>query len=161
MLDVSGGSAPIRVAVALLLASVAAFLLAPGAAVSKLSWDDLIAPLATGLPVTRGYVLSPPHRGEGHDVVWTARRDSGPAGPAARVEVHVVDRGQWSGVADTQSFTIAWEVLPSGALRVGTADDARAVSSVLADAIARNDTGFGSVDSIPLASEPPREQRPD
>jgi hypothetical protein len=63
----SGG---IRTALALLLLVAAAALLVPSTpSAQRVTWAELIAPLAVGLPVTRGYVLSPPRRGEGHGVV--------------------------------------------------------------------------------------------
>jgi hypothetical protein len=155
MVDRRTGSPAVRLALALLLLTVAALLLVPAAPPAhRRSWDDLIAPLGVGRPVTRGFVLSPPRRGEEHDVVYVARRDRGPAGPAGRVEVHIVDRGHWTGITETRSFGIEWELPPTGSTVVAAADDARAVTHALADAIAKNDSGFASVDSIPLGSEP-------
>jgi hypothetical protein len=149
------GSGVVRCAASLLLLAVAALLLVPAApAPRRVVWDDLIAPLGVGLPVTRGYVLSPPRRGEGHDVVYVARREPGPVGPAARVEVHVLDRGQWSGVPETRSFGIGWEASPVGSVGGASPDDARAVTDTLVAAIAKNDSGFASVDSIALTGEP-------
>ncbi len=148
-------SGPLRVALSFSLIVLAAVLLVPAAAPERrVSWDDLIAPLGTGRVVTRGYVLSPPRRGEAHDVVYVARRDPGPAVPAARVEVHIVDRGRWRGAAETSSFGVDWELPPAGSQVVAPPDDARAVTRALAEAIAANDSGFSSVDSVPLASEP-------
>jgi hypothetical protein len=148
----SGG---VSLAASLALLAGAALLLVPGVPAARpLSWDDLIKPLGVGLPVTRGYVLSPPRRGAEHDVVYVARRDPGPAGPAGRVELHILDRGRWRGISETASFGIAWEVPRAGSLVASSTEDARAVTDALVEAIARNDTGFASVDSIPLAGEP-------
>jgi hypothetical protein len=152
------GGAPgagVRIAAALLSVALAALLLVPSdAPVHRVSWDDLIAPFGVGLPVVNGYFLSPPRRGEEHDVVYVARRDPGPDGPAARVEIHVLDRGRWSGIAETKSFGIGWEEPPRGSLIPAPRDDALALRDALAAAIAENDDGLPSVDSIPLESEP-------
>lgn len=148
-------SGRVRFAASLLLLATAALLLVPvSPAARRLAWDDLIAPLGAGLPVTRGYVLAPPRRGEENDIVYVARRDPGTAGPAGRVEVHILERGRWPGVAETRSFGVGWEVPPQGSTVVSSPEDARAVTDMLADAISRHDMGSLSVDSIPLASEP-------
>lgn len=150
------GSGGTRLAGSLLLLAAAALLLAPAApGGGQRSWGELIAPLAVGAPVTRGYVLSPPRRGDAHDVVFVARRAAGADGPAARVELHVVERGRWSGIAETPSFGVAWEVPPPGAALAAPEADALAVRDALAAAIAARDDGRLSVDAIPLGAEPP------
>ena len=129
----------------------ASFLLWPGAeAPKKTTWEDLLLPLAPGAVVTRGYHLSPPRRGEEQDVIFTARREAGPEGPAGRIELHVVERGQWPGVRETKSFGVAYETPRSTA----PTEDQEAVTQALRDAIDRNDTGLGPPTSIPLAAEP-------
>ena len=150
------GSGGTRLAGSLLLLAAAALLLVPAPpAGERHSWDALIAPLAVGQPVTRGYVLSPPRRGDAHDVVFVARRAGGSDGPAARVEVHVVERGRWPGIAETPSFGVAWEVPPPGAALAAPEADALAVRDALAAAIAAHDDGHLAVDAIPLTAEPP------
>jgi len=144
----------LRVAAALLLLTVAALLLRPGPApTAPVSWDDLIRPYAVGAEVTRGFVLAPPRRGAVNDVVYTLRREAGENGPAARVEVHVLDRGRWKNIAETRSFGVAWEVPPPGATLAASRQDSQAVTDALVAAIAANDTGFAAVDTIPLAGE--------
>lgn len=148
-------SSGVRLMASLVLLAVAALLLVPAPAVPRrTSWERLIAPLRVGVPVARGYVLSPPRRGDGHDVVYVARRDPGAAGPLARIEVHILDRGQWSGVSESRSFAVGWEVPPAGSTLPSPPEDARAVTETLFEAISKNDTGFPSVDAIPLTSEP-------
>lgn len=147
--------AVLRPAAALLLLLAAALLLVPAPPAEPiLTWDDLIAPLGVGRPVTRGYVLSPPRRGEANDVVYVARRRSGAAGHAGRVEVHVLDRGRWAGVFETRSFAIGYEAPRPGAPIASSPEDAQAVTEALAQAISNNDTGFLSVAAIPLPGEP-------
>jgi hypothetical protein len=151
----SRGAGAIRIAFALLLLAAGGALLVPGSSdLQRVSWDELIKPFGVGLQVTRGYFLSPPRRGEEHDIVYVARREAGPDGPAGRVEVHVVDRGHWPGAAETRSFGVDWEAPRPGATMVASTEDARAVTTAIYEAIARNDTGFPSVDSVPLANEP-------
>ena len=111
------------------------------------TWRSLVAPLAPGREVARGYVLSAPARGHERDVVFRATR----ASDGSAVEVHVVARGQWSGVRETRSFGVAWEEPRSRAPR----DDAEAVTEALRAAIARNDHGLGPVDAIPLDAARP------
>lgn len=150
----SGGG---RLAAAASLLVVSALLLGPTprSAARTPTWDDLIAPLAVGQPVARGYVLSPPRRGDGRDVVFVARRGAGAEGPSARVELHVVERGRWAGVAETPSFGVAWEVPPPRTAQVAPEADAMAVRDTLAAALASNDDGALRVEAVPLATEPP------
>lgn len=142
-----------RFAASLLLLGLAAALLAPQDEPPRVAWSDLIAPLAVGQPVARGYVLGSPRRGAGNDVVYVARRGPGPDGPAGRIELHILDRGRWPDVAETRSFGVGWEMPRPGALGAPH-EDADAVTAALVAALARNDTGFASVDSIPLEGEP-------
>jgi len=156
MVDGARSPAATRIAGSLLLLAVTVLLLLPAAPAERpVFWEDILSPLAAGHPITRGYVLSQPRRGEGHDVVYVARRAEGPGATAARIEVHIVDRGRWSGIEETRSFGVGWEVPAHGSLARASEDDARAVTAVLLEAIARNDSGFESVDLIPLESEPP------
>jgi len=131
---------------------VALWLVRPEAASSPAaapSIEDLIAPLTIGSVVARGYALSPPRRGEEHDVVLTARRIEGD-GP--KVELHILDKGRWSGIRETRSFGIAYEAPRSAA----TKEDCEAVTEALASAVRANDAGqWGPVDTIRLRSEPP------
>lgn len=144
-----------RLVAAAILLAAAAGLVTPAPSPPPVSWEALVAPYAVGREVTRGYVLSPPRRGAAHDVVWVARRPDGPEGPAGHIEIHVVPRGLWPGITETRSFGVAWEVLPAGANLAAPEEDARAVTDAVAAAVARNDSGFASVDAIPLAAEPP------
>ncbi|UQA59091.1 glycosyltransferase family 39 protein [Polyangium aurulentum] len=138
-----------RALLAALLLLAAALLVRPAPAPpATVTWETLLAPLAPGLPVVRGYVLSPPRRGEEHDVVLTARREGSPAG---RIELHIVDRGRWRGIRETKSFGVAYEEPRSHA----PAEDLEAVTEALTQALAKNDAGLPSVDAIPLAAEPP------
>ncbi len=156
--------ASINVGAAAILLGFALALLAPGPPAARgPSWGDLIAPFGVGRPVVRGFVLSPPRRGQANDVVYVARRTTEDAGHKShdgsrvesRVEIHVVDRGRWTGVLESRSFGVAWEVPPVGASVGATKEDSNAVTVALFEAISANDSGFASVDSIPLSSEPP------
>ncbi len=139
-----------------LLLGIAAVLLIPAPVVKDpICWEELLVPLQTGAPLVRGYVFSSLRRGEAQDVVLSARRETGALGALARVEIHLVDRGQWSGIEETRSFGIAWEVPPAASPVKATEEEARAVTDVVREAVARNDTGFDSVAAIPLRSEAP------
>lgn len=124
----------------------ATFLLWPPPAKPRtVTWEDLLLPLSPGAHITRGYVLSLPRRGEERDVVFMARRDDG-----AHVEVHVIDKGQWSGVRETKSFGVGYETPRSQA----STDDLEAVTETIADHLRANDIGFAQVSTIPLAADP-------
>ena len=103
---------------------------------------DLIAPLSVGHEVVRGYVLEKAHRGSESDLVLNARRPDGVV-----VEVHIVNRGQWSGVPETRSFGVAYEEPSSSAPQT----DCLAVSHALEAAVRANDPGgIGPVDAVAL-----------
>jgi hypothetical protein len=105
---------------------------------------DLIAPLAVGRAIIRGYVLESIRRGDEHDLIIKARR---PESERSIVEMHVVNRGQWSGVPETRSFGIAYEGPRSSA----PAPDCLAVTQALEAAVRANDPGgAGPVDAIAL-----------
>ncbi|HRI72381.1 MAG TPA: hypothetical protein PK156_49440, partial [Polyangium sp.] len=132
--------------------TLATFLLWPPAAKPRtVTWEELLLPLFPGALVTRGYTLSSPRRGEEHDVVFTARRDDIARGPLAHVEVHIVNKGQWPDIRETKSFGVAYETPRSNA----PLEDLEAVTETIATRLRSNDTGFTSVDGIPLAAEPP------
>jgi hypothetical protein len=114
------------------------------------TWETLLLPLVPGGHITRGYVLSPPRRGEERDVVFTARRDDAKLGPAARVEVHIVDKGQWSGIRETKSFGVAYETPRSQA----PTEDLEAVTEAVANHLRANDVGYPSVASISFTAGP-------
>lgn len=127
------------------------FLLWPDPAKPRVvTWEDLLLPLVPGGLITRGYVLSPPRRGEERDVVFTARRDDASFGPPARIEVHVIDKGQWPGVRETKSFGVAYETPRSSA----SLEDLESITDVVANHLRSNDIGFVGVASVPLAAEP-------
>ncbi len=135
---------------ALVAAALAVLLARPEPPVTPPTWESILAPYAVGAPVVRGYRLMPLRRGEEHDVVMIARRDDGPDSSSGQVEVHVVDRGRWSGVRETPSFGVAYETPRSSA----APEDSAAVSAALADAVQAHDPGLLSVDAIPLEAEP-------
>jgi hypothetical protein len=129
----------------------AAFLLWPAPAKPRtVTWEDLLFPIVPGGFIARGYSLSPPRRGEERDVIFTARRDDATFGPPARIEVHVVDKGQWPGIRETTSFGVAYETPRSQA----SLEDLEAITDVVANHLRSNDVGYVSVASIPLAAEP-------
>ncbi len=108
----------------------------------SVTWVALVAPLAPGREVTRGYVLAAPTRGHEHDVLFRATRGA----DGARVEVHVVDRARWPAARPAGAFGVDWEVARTTAAR----DDAAAVTEALTRAIAAHPGVPGPVDAIPL-----------
>lgn len=109
----------------------------------QVDWQDLVAPLAPGREVTRGFVLAAPTRGHEHDVVFRATRP----GDGARVEVHVVDRWRWRDARAAGAFAVAWEVPRTTASH----DDAEAVTEAVTRALAAHPEARGPADAIPLA----------
>ncbi len=116
-------------------------LTACGGDARTLAWPTLLEPLRVGAEVSRGYVLAAPTRGSEHDLVLRAVAPSG-----AQVEVHVLDRGRWSGVRETRSYGVAWEEPHTTAPR----DDAEAVTARITDALAAHDHGLPRVDDVAL-----------
>jgi hypothetical protein len=136
-----------RIALALALAAFAFLLARPGPVeLRSRSWEDVLAPLAVGRAV-RDYELTAIRRGEEHDVVLTLRRRSDERGA---IEVHVLDRGRWSGIRETPSFGVAYETPRSSA----NVQDCESVTEEIAGIVRANDQGgLGPVDAIPLRSE--------
>lgn len=144
---------PLRalVVVAALLAMGALLVEGEGRAAERpLTLPDLLAPLVPGAEVAEGFVLSSPHRGEEHDIQLQARRTRD--GATTVVELHVLDRGRWSGIRETEHYGVAWELPRSTATR----DESEAVAERLAQVIRRNDVGPGvPVDMLALTRDAP------
>lgn len=105
-----GRSLPGRLLALVIACVAAAWIIHPGPVEplsAARSIEDLISPLTVGAIVARGYTLSPPRRGEEHDVVFTARRADG---GGAAIELHLLDRGRWAGIRESRSFGIAYEL---------------------------------------------------
>jgi len=131
--------------------AIATFLLWPDAAKPRsITWEQLLLPLVPGSQITRGYTLSQPRRGEEHDVIFTAKRDDPSFGSPSRIEVHIVDKGQWSGIRETKSFGVAYETPRSSA----ATEDLEAVTETIANHLRSNDSGLPRVAKIPLADDP-------
>ncbi|MCA9597714.1 MAG: hypothetical protein KC776_30585 [Myxococcales bacterium] len=120
-----------RAVAALLLFCVALALAWPRARARGWAWSDLGAPVA-------GYRLSPPRRGQEHDVVFVASRGD------EHIELHVVPKGQWQDVLETPSFGVDFEEPRS------KAPDAGAVTRAFAERVRARDPGGLSVDGVPL-----------
>jgi hypothetical protein len=139
-------------AVGLLIAAAAAGCGSPAPPRAPDSWTALVAPLAPGREVTRGFVLAAPTRGHEHDVVFRATR----AADHARVEVHVVDRARWPDARPAGAFSVDWELPRTTASR----DDAAAVTDALTRAIASHPGARGPVDAVALDRGTPVTARP-
>lgn len=137
-----------RVALGVALAGLALVLAWPSSAASRgRSWEDVLAPLAVG-GVVRDHEITALRRGEEHDVVLTLRRRSGEGGD---IEVHILERGRWSGIRETRSFGVAYEAPRSSA----SVPECEAVTEEIAAAVRENDPGgLGPADAIPLRAEP-------
>src|SRR6516165_5782492 len=86
-----------------LLVGMAALVIPPlqwsGGAVS---WQSLLAPYAGGTPLPEGFRIDAIRRGGVNDVVISVVRPDG----SAAAEVHVLPRGCWSDIRESQSFGI-------------------------------------------------------
>lgn len=69
------------------------------------SLDDLVAPLRPGASVVPGYLLGAARRGDEGDVVLTVAPPTG----APAVEIHILDRGRWEGIGESQRYGVAYE----------------------------------------------------
>src|SRR6185295_16742273 len=98
-----------------------------------LSWDALLAPLGVGRAAALDYALGPLRRGAEHDVILPLRSIE----RGSSVEVHILDRGRWTGVRETPSFGVAYEAPRSEA----AAADCEAVTEAIAQALRHNDPG--------------------
>lgn len=139
---------PLRFTLALVFAALALLLAWPSPVTTRpRTWEDILAPLHIGATIN-GFELTSLRRGEEHDIVLTLRRISGERGV---VEIHVLDRGRWSGIRETPSFGVAYETPRS----TTTEPECQAVTLAIADAVRANDPGgLGPVDAIPLGAEP-------
>ncbi|MFO0590360.1 MAG: glycosyltransferase family 39 protein [Polyangiaceae bacterium] len=136
-----------RPATGILLVALAALLAWPPTGTLRArTWEDLLSPLGPGRPV-QGFEITALRRGEEHDVVLTLRR----ASPEGAVEVHILDRGRWKGIRETDSFGVAYESPQS----TSSIPECEAVTEAIAGAVRDNDRGgLGPVDAIPLRAEP-------
>lgn len=107
---------------------------------APVSWDDLLAPYSQGAPLPGGFRITEVRRGSGNDVVISVGRP----GEMAAVEVHIVQRGRWPGVRETDSFGVAYETPRSPAV------EREGITALLAETIAARDSGLRSPDAIPL-----------
>jgi hypothetical protein len=119
-------------------------LVIPPATVSDgVSWQALLAPYSGGALLPNGFFIEGIRRGAGNDVIISV---DDPAAGSVGVEVHVVERGRWSGIRESQSFGIAYETPHSPAA------EREAVTEAIAEAIRSRDHGLPSPDAIPLST---------
>ena len=104
------------------------------------SWETLLAPYTTGTPLPDGFRISDIRRGGVNDVVVSVVRPDG--SPAA--EVHVLPRGCWGDIRESQSFGIGYETPHS------PAPEREAITEAMAQAIRSRDRGLPLPDAIPL-----------
>ena len=105
-----------------------------------ISWESLLAPYSGGAPLPGNFRVQGIQRGSANDVVvFVGRLED-----TAAVEVHVVQRGRWTGVLESQSFGIAFEIPRSSAA------EREEITQLLAEAIRSRDRGLPAPDAIPL-----------
>jgi hypothetical protein len=126
---------------AALLAGIAALGLPPQRSAGEpISWESLLAPYSLGAPLPDGFRIGGIRRGPGNDVIVFVDRP----GDRAAIELHVLSRGRWTGVRESQSFGIGYETPHS------SAPEREAITEVLAETIRSHDHGLPSPDAIPL-----------
>ena len=106
------------------------------------SWESLLAPYSQGTPLPDRFRIEKIRRGSLNDVIIFVDRP----GDTATIEVHVLPRGRWTGIRESQSFGIAYETPHSSA----SEPEREAVTEALAQAIRSRDHGLPSPDAIPL-----------
>ena len=131
----------VSAAVAVLLAGIGALVLPPPAS-QQVTWEALLAPYSQGAPLPDGLRIDGIWRGLQQEVVISARRP----GEAEGVEVHVMPRGRWTGIRESQSFGIGYETPRS------PAPQREAVTEALAQAIRVLDHGLPAPADIPLGT---------
>ncbi len=107
---------------------------------SAVSWQSLLAPYGAGTPLPDGFRIDAIRRGGVNDVVLSVVRPDG----SAAAEVHVLPRGCWSGIRESQSFGIGYETPHS------PAPEREGIAEALAQAIRSRDRGLPLPDAIPL-----------
>jgi hypothetical protein len=128
-------------AATVLLTGAAALLVSPPSGSEAVSWESLLAPYSQGTPLPGGFRIAEIRRGSANDVVVLVRRRED---PDAAVEVHVLPRGRWPGVRESQSFSVGYETPRS------PAREREEVTELLAETIRSRDRGLPSPDAIPL-----------
>ncbi len=108
---------------------------------SDVSWESLLAPYSHGDALPEGFRIDTIRRGAGNDIVIELRRL---ADEEVGVEVHVVRRGLWPGIRESQSFGIGYETPRS------PAPQRELVTEALAEAIRSRDRGLPAPDAIAL-----------
>src|SRR5262249_4404149 len=76
-----------------------------------LTWTGLLAPYSAGAPLPEGYRIDALCPGSSHDVIIMAGRPT----DHATIEIHILPRGQWNGIRESQSFGIGYETPHSAA----------------------------------------------
>jgi hypothetical protein len=127
-------------AVALLVGMAALVAPLPQWSDSAVSWETLLAPYAAGTPLPEGFRIDLIRRGDVNDVVVSVVRPDG----SGAAEVHVLPRGCWSGIRESQSFGIGYETPRS------PAPERDAIVEALAEAIRSRDRGLPPPDMIPI-----------
>jgi hypothetical protein len=107
---------------------------------ASIAWETLLAPYSQGAELPDGFRLGRVRCGPDNDIVISAERPR----DSAAVEVHVLPRGRWPGIRESQSFGIGYETQRSDA------SGREAVTEALAQAIRSHDRGLPSPDTIPL-----------
>ncbi|MEO8603083.1 MAG: hypothetical protein ABI629_10960 [bacterium] len=109
----------------------------------EISWATLLAPYSQGAPLLDDFRIDDIRRGEQQEVVISVRRPDDPSG----VEVHVVPRGLWTGVHESRSFGIGYELPRSPAAQRD------AITAVIARTLEARDHGLPPPAAIPLGTD--------
>jgi hypothetical protein len=107
------------------------------------TWETLLAPYSTGAPLPEGFRVQEIRRGADNGVVISVRRPA----DGAEIEVVVVERGRWTSVHQSQSFTIDYELPRSQAA------ERDVITALLADTIRSRDSGLPAPDAVPLRAD--------
>lgn len=108
----------------------------------SVDWRSLLSPYSEGAPLPLGFTLEGTERGTGNEIVLTCRR----AADGAVVQIVILSKGRWSGIRESTSFGIAYEISGSSAARA----ESELVTEAVANTIRLRDTGLPSPEAIPL-----------
>lgn len=134
-----------RMSTALALGGIAALAVSGWAQrAPHVSWEHLLTPYSQGEPLPDGFHIAAIRRGAGDVVVDVVHPADG-----AAVEVHILPRGRWPGVRESQSFGIAYETPRS------PAPQREQITELLAETLRARDHGLPSPEVIPLGSSDP------
>ena len=125
------------------LVSLALVSTTPAVAAER-SWQEILRPYSEGAALLDSWRIRGLRYGVEDDVIARVQRE----GSSDAVEVHILPRGRWQGVRESESFGIAYEIQPTSPRK----EDCEAVTELLAQHLRQADHGLPWPAAIPLGA---------